>query len=330
MSGPYSATYDFVTPSLGWALVLEYSRFSTNYWIFKTTDGARHWQEQHAGQAEGGRTYIHFFDDLYGFAYAGVAYRTVDGGVHWQTVEVPGSIPYVTFASPTRGWAEGFEVGSHHLYTTADGGVTWTRLPTDLPGAAVLEPIFEIQSSAFRENGEGWLGAGYLESPVVYLTADGGASWRTIALPSPRTRPQGPGYLTSPRLLPSGGVLVLISDDSTHVLAAFFSSDRGGSWREVSFPIAVTTSDDLSFVDASHWWKLRSGQIYKTSDAGITWTPVSVSGLPNGWRYEAAHAFDAQHAWWAMVAFAKSTLSALAMTSDGGRHWRMVNPPQPK
>src|SRR5437867_1819019 len=43
MSGPYSATYDFITPSSGWALVLDYGKFSTTlstrFWIFKTTDG---------------------------------------------------------------------------------------------------------------------------------------------------------------------------------------------------------------------------------------------------------------------------------------------------
>ena len=330
MSGPYSATYDFVTPSLGWALVLDYSTFSTNYWIFKTTDGARHWQEQHVGQAEGGRTYLHFFDDQHGFAYAGISYRTVDGGAHWQTVEVPGSIPYVTFASPTLGWAEAFQVGTQRLYMTADGGATWTLLPTDLPGAAVLQPIFEIQSSSFRASGEGWLGAGYLASPVVYLTVDAGASWRTIGIPSPRTAATGPGYLTSARLVRGGGVVVLVSDDSKRLLDAFFSSDRGGSWREVTFPVALTTSDDLSFVDATHWWTFRSGEVYTSTDAGIAWTRVAVSGLPDGWRYEAARAIDTKNAWWAMVSSARSTRSALAVTSDGGKHWIMVKPPQPQ
>jgi hypothetical protein len=95
ISGTYSATYDFVTPSLGWALVLDYSTFSTNYWIVKTTDGAKHWQVQHAGHAEGGQTYLRFFDDRHGFAYAGISYRPEDGGAHWRTIEVPGSTPYV-------------------------------------------------------------------------------------------------------------------------------------------------------------------------------------------------------------------------------------------
>ena len=330
MSGPYTATYDFVTPSLGWSLVLDYSSFSTNYWIFKTSDGAKHWEVQYGGRAEGGRTYIHFFDDQHGYAYAGFSYRTVDGGVHWQSIEgVPGATPYISFASATRGWAVGFEVGSQHLYGTTDGGLTWTRRAEALPAAAALEPVSEIRASAFRENGEGWFGAGYLPSPVVYLTVDGGTSWRTIGIPSLPNAPPGAGYLTTPRLVPGGAVVVLVSDDSGHGLGAFLSGNQGLSWRQVTFPIAESTSDDLAFVGATNWWLLRSGAVWTTTNASLNWTRLAPAGLPDGWRYETARVIDAHHAWWPMVSSFKSTNSALAMTSDGGAHWKMVNPPQP-
>jgi photosystem II stability/assembly factor-like uncharacterized protein len=333
MSGPYAATYDFLTPSLGWALILDYGTFgttpSTRFWVFKTTDGARKWQQQYEGVAEGGRSYLRFFDSDHGFAYAGLSYRTEDGGAHWDTIEVPGSTPYVTFATPTLGWAADFEVGSQRLYKTTDGGLAWMLLPSKRPAASVLEPNLEIQSSPFRENGEAWLGAGSFPDPIVYLTVDGGANWRTITTPVPSAAPSGPGYATGARLVPGGGVLVLASDETGRLLGAFFSSDRGGSWREVTFPVAIKTSDDLSFVDATQWWLLQAGQLYKTTDEGITWTHVSPVGLPDGWSLQAARAIDAQHAWWSMVSSASSTVSALAMTSDGGSHWTTVNVPQP-
>ena len=334
MAGPYSATYDFLTPSLGWALVLDYGAFSTtlssHLWLFKTTDGARHWHQQYKAPAEGGQTYLHFFDEQHGFAYAGFSYRTVDGGVHWQTFQVPGPMPYVTFATPNLGWAEDFDATTHsqHLYTTTDGGTTWTRLAKDLPGAAVFEPIFEIQSSAFRANGEGWLGAGYLQSPIVYLTTDGGQSWRDAAIPWSVGPPKGEGYLTSARVAPGGGVLVLISDDSAHVLGAFLSGNRGVSWRRVTFPTAVSTLADVAFVDAANWWILQAAHVWTTPNAGLNWTQLAPVGLPDAWRYESAGVIDAHHAWWSMVSSFKSTNSALAMTSDGGEHWKTVNPPQ--
>ena len=336
MSGPYSATYDFITPSSGWALVLDYGKFSTTlstrFWIFKTTDGARHWQQLYQGSAEGGQTYIHFFDEQHGLAYAGISYRTVDGGAHWQSIETPGPMPYITFASPTVGWAEDFDALSHsqRLYMTTDGGSTWKRLPTDLPGAAVLEPIFEIQSSAFRESGEGWLGAGYVPSPIVYVTVNAGGSWQMIPIPSPGAASSAAGYLTSARLVPGGAVLVLVSDDSAHVLGAFLSGNRGVSWRQVAFPTAVSTSDDLVLVDATNWWLLLSGHIWTTPNGGLNWMQVAPVDLPDGWRFEGARVLDKQHAWWSLVSSAKSTNSALAMTSDGGEHWKMVNVPQPQ
>src|SRR5258708_9372131 len=46
LTGPYVATYDFVNPSLGWALVVDYSNLATQFWIFKTTHSASRWRHQ--------------------------------------------------------------------------------------------------------------------------------------------------------------------------------------------------------------------------------------------------------------------------------------------
>ncbi len=325
MSGPYSVTYDFINPSVGWALVLDYGSFSTglstSLRIFSTTDGAGHWQLQYTGRAEGGQTYIHFVDRRRGFAYAGVLYRTIDSGVHWETVDAPGM--YTTFASPSRGWSLGVE---QRMYSTPDGGMTWTRV-ADLPLAAILNPYGETFAAKFRDTGEGWLGAGYLESPVVYLTLDGAATWRAVAL-APPSSPHNGGYLTTVAVAPGGQVVVLVSDE-TMLLGAYSSDDLGRSWLALAPPPALSTFADLTFVDATHWIALRAGFVYKTADAGMTWERIEVEGLPDDWRYLEARAIDAKHGWWAMLGTARSMDSALAMTSDGGRHWKTVNVPKP-
>ena len=151
-----------------------------------------------------------------------------------------------------------------------------------------------------------------------------------IPIPSPGAASSGAGYLTSARLVPGGAVLVLVSDDSAHVLGAFLSGNRGVSWRQVAFPTAVSTSDDLVLVDATNWWLLLSGHIWTTPNGGLNWMQVAPVDLPDGWRFEGARVLDKQHAWWSLVSSAKSTNSALAMTSDGGEHWKMVNVPQPQ
>jgi photosystem II stability/assembly factor-like uncharacterized protein len=332
LSGAYSASYDFFTPSLGWALVLDYGSLSTTqqsrFWIFKTSDGAAHWSLQFTGDAVGARTYVHMFNAQEGFAYAGRTYRTIDGGAHWLAIEVPGELSYVTFASPSLGWVMQFGVEDQHLLRTSDRGQTWTEV-AELPFAVALEPIGSDLTSTIRPTGVGWLGASFLPAPSVYVTVDLGQTWRKVDLPAPTSAAPPLRYSTSVRLTPGDDAVVFVRDLTGHPLAVFLSSDLGLSWRTLQLPAAGVSEDELTFVDGHRWWVLRFGRAYRTDDAGVTWADLAVSGVPPAWRLEAGRAIDARHAWWALVSQENSTLSGLLMTSDGGSHWRMVNAPQP-
>ena len=46
LSSDYAATYAFLTPSLGWALVTETTTLTPRFSVFKTTDAAGHWKRQ--------------------------------------------------------------------------------------------------------------------------------------------------------------------------------------------------------------------------------------------------------------------------------------------
>jgi photosystem II stability/assembly factor-like uncharacterized protein len=330
LSGPYTVTYDFISPSVGWALVLDYRPFAANFWIFKTSDGAGHWTLLYQGQSEGGYTYLHFFDELHGFAYAGTRlYRTVDGGRRWDFVTVLATAggPLVSFASPELGWALEFDdAGDARVYSTTDGGNRWMRLPTDLPPRAAFGPLGAPESAGFTSSGEGWLGAGYFDSPLVYRSTDGGASWAAVTVPSPHT---GGRYMTAVKLVPGGRVLVFVSD-RTQLVSAFTSADRGVSWQELDPPPTLRSIEDLSIADARHWWATHGGFLYVTSDAGASWKQVNPQGVPRDWNSETARTIDASHAWWEMSSPSSSNVSALAVTSDGGAHWKMVSPPQPE
>ena len=68
-------------------------------------------------------------------------YRTSDGGVHWvASTSLPATrisgISQLDFISPTNGWAWGASSGSGDtmLFTTTDGGQTWTQVQAaDVP-----------------------------------------------------------------------------------------------------------------------------------------------------------------------------------------------------
>ena len=330
LSGSFSATYDFLTPMLGWALVVDYSAYRTRAWMFKTADGGMYWEREYFARALGDRTFLHFFDPMNGFAFTGFSYRTVDGGVHWQNIDVPGTRPYVTFASPTEGWAEAFDSNGPRVYGTVDGGRRWTLRGPAPAGAAVLQPAFETQSSAFRDRCEGWLGAGHSGKPIVFLTRDCGRSWQTVTVTGLEgTLPADRTYLTSVRLVTSGDVAVFVGNDRTQTLVTALSADAGATWQPVLLPEPLTASTDVSLLDSTNWWMFRPASIYTTDDAGTSWREAKPSGLPAAWNLETARAVDGTHAWAALVSGASSEKHSLAVTADGGAHWHLVTMPLP-
>ena len=329
MAGPFSATFDFLTPALGWALVVDYSAYNTRFWVFRTDDGAAHWDRQYFGKAVGDRTYLHFFDARNGFAYVGRSYRTTDGGAHWLILNLPKSFSYVTFASPTDGWAEAFAGGAERLFRTTDAGLTWTRLEVVPAGSAVLQPLTEAQASPFRAGGEGWLGADHQAVPTLFVTRDGGSSWQTLELTSAGAGYSTSSFATTVRLLPDGNVVTFVRDENARLLGAYLTPDGGATWRLLSFPAIVGVADNISFLDSEHWWMFHAGSIYRTDDAGGSWLYVKASGLPDGWTFAGARAIDQRHAWWTLTSSESSILTALALTFDGGAHWSVVSVPMP-
>lgn len=325
LTGPFTATYDFLSPTLGWALVVDYSALNTRFFVFHTVDGALHWSKQYVGRARGDQPYLHFFDVNHGFAYAGFSYRTVDGGAHWQQIKVPGSQPYVSFASPTDGWAQSVVGSSQRMYRTVDGGRTWNELGAAPGGSGSVLPVLKPQTATFNSGCDGWMGAS--GSPaIVFATADCGATWRPIALLSADV--PGARYQTAARLVPGDSVVAFVSDGAGHVLGAFQSSDSGDSWRGVPFPTRVSAPEAVSFTDPQHWWILGGGAIYTSENAGSLWTHVFGSGLPSGWQFDLGGAIDSYHAWGILTLTARPQVAGLALTSDGGAHWELVSAPQ--
>jgi len=328
LTGPFTPTYDFITPTIGWALVIDYSAFTTRFFVFHTIDGAAHWYKQYVGKARGDSPYLHFFDALHGFVYAGFSYRTVDGGAHWRVMNVPGSQPVVNFANPTDGWAQSFRTGSQYMYRTGDGGATWSRLAASplIPGSAV--PVLKPETSTFDSQCEGWLGATATRSPAtVFVTFDCGATW--LSQPIMSNDAPGNRYETAVRRVRGNSVIAFVSDGAGNVVAAFLTADHGATWREVPFPTQLSAPQAVSFADSQHWWILSAGAIYTSDNAGNLWTHVRGSGAPEGWQLDVGQAMDAYHAWGILTSTSKSQVSSLAMTLDGGSHWSVVSAPQP-
>ena len=295
----YDAEYSFVTPSLGWALVFDAIGFDAS--VFNTTDGARHWSLQKFGMpAAEGLLRIRFFDRTTGFVTLGNAgtYRTTDGGRDWSLVTRPsGAAADLWFVDPSHGWFQ----SDNQFESTADGGLTWQALPAP-PVVGALD---------FADARNGWLANGGDQAvAAVYSTDDGGASWTRHVIEGSFGR-----VVQGLFALPRGGVLVVMQDES-----AATSFDGGATWYGIAQPPGENSYMSIGIQDGTHWWAMRQGDLYKTSDAGRSW--VNVSLQLDSWEYSPT-VLDTRHAWAKLRNSPGAPLSgtALAMTSDGGIHW---------
>ncbi|HEV2029448.1 MAG TPA: hypothetical protein VGS16_13100 [Candidatus Dormibacteraeota bacterium] len=346
LSNQYSATYDFVSPSAGWALVLGRASVPVQFSVYRTSDSAKHWSKQLTGHSPAlGLGWIKFFDRAHGvitIGSPGVLYRTQDAGAHWELRQLPPYAPTsMTFSDPLHGWLIGVSDPSsgyvRHFFATVDGGATWRELvlPAWALGGGRVGIEGELQ---FRRSADGWLGAG-ADRPTAYSTIDGGASWQPHLLPNPAPPsvqtggkplpPAVPGYafITSVSLLPQVGVIAIF-DFYYGQGVAYSSFDGGSSWRSLAPPPGETTYSDFEYQDSFHWWAMRFGSLWKTSDAGQSWNMVSQQ--TDDWDYR-PQVVDSKHAW-ALLVSSPGTLvpgAGLAMTADGGLHWKQVDAPQP-
>jgi photosystem II stability/assembly factor-like uncharacterized protein len=324
----YWVDFAFVTPALGWSWVEV--PMTSQYWIFRTTDGARTWEQQLFGNGLDSanhflstehRNSIQFFDRMRGLIYPGgrAFFRTSDGGRHWSKMSLPYAVESLSFADPLHGWLLGWvqdypKEPVYHLESTADGGETWTALPS--PPKAKTTYGFVLGGLTFRTPGEGWARGTDRDQPAVYSSKDGGISWQQHLLPVP-SQPRPAGGVVS--LLPGRGVLAVTPD------AGFTSFDGGATWRQIYLPLGTSNYGNFAFEDATHWWSMQSdGNLYKTSDAGQKWQPVSY--LLDNVVYEIG-IVDARNAWARLDS--QNRRYGLALTTDGGVHWTYANVPAP-
>lgn len=324
---------DFVSPSLGWALTAARGGAPTatpgQFLIYRTTDGARHWQKQLTGQTDlsGLATgSIQLFDKDHGFVEATASttalYRTSDGGAHWEPIGLPDvPVQQLFFSDFRHGWLLGSPTFASdqtlRLYATGDGGDSWQQLPNMPDDSNVI---------AFRGASEGWSGSYSPTQPHLYRSIDGGRSWQRRDLP---TQPTGlPTEAVGDvlvRLLPASGVVayVIFQLGSTHEFTSF---DDGSTWSSVPTRPQQLFTGGESFEDAFHWWAIDEGILYKSPDAGQTWTrtPGEVGSADSGQYF--LNVIDSRHAW-AQVFFGQTM--ELTATSDGGAHWTRATLPKP-
>ncbi len=323
--------------------------------LLVTADGGRRWRDGSPPGTQGSCCAVSFLDARHG--WAGGAYssssrmleifKTTDGGTTWRrvgqagpTASVNPCCPTLSFVDDQHGWLMyqdlvlgGETVPVGRLVRTADGGATWSFLP-DLPFPPATDRGGVLRSATlarFVSTAKGWyVGINTAGNEVLYVTSDGGRSWKEQAVPVPASEQLATRHLTIPVFLrTTEGVLPVTLADGIVLLE--FSSDGGATWqmdlaRAPLFhrpPAQTAGQNDAAptFVGSGVIAVVLGNQL--ELNTGNRWTSTTPSGLP-GVIVDIKFA-NAQLGWalstQAQCEICGSNDVVLMKTTDGGATW---------
>jgi|SRR2546426_2631950 len=325
-----------IDSSTGWAVAKDLS--SGMFKLLHTTDGGIRWKDVTPASFSGRKIRAFRISVLssdfawvmpYGLSEPTTEiFRTADGGRTWQGITAPVAIS-ISFINACEGWllaSDGGAMGRYpvEIYHSTDGGETWTKI------AAWESSVTE--NMTFLDPARGWVTSWDARGPSsvvgLYVTHDGGRTWRWQNLPLPSgltpfwiPRPRSPQFFTArDGIFPVA--FSLLSDasrqDLVGIFAVVYATHDGGTTWTPSRPVSVPFSGyPHSFADAKHGWVSDGSALYVTRDSGRNWTRFKPGG-PFG---------DVQHLEFvsSQVGWALSRTSPyLLKTHDGGRTWAPV------
>jgi len=198
-------------------------------------------------------------------------YLTLDGGVSWRAIQVPGETNAPTTLRRSGGVLLAAFGARDRWYSSANGGEAWTALPGGQAAATI--PLYSGVWFADAQNG---LSIG--DDGAILATDDGGRSWvqtssSKLPIDGLATRWVYPGS----HFTPDGAVWILADKRLQR------SRDAGRTWEAAALTERVAAQVYwMQFVDASHGWLTSascddpavaacSPRLYRTSDGGLTW-----------------------------------------------------------
>lgn len=183
----------------------------------------------------------------------------------WKMVKSdnPGDLVAVYFTSAERGFVAG---DNGYLAQTNNGGKTWTQ-----QNIGTSEDINEIY---FRNDKNGYVVAG----KKMFLTDDGGRSWREIKIYNPKDfRNSTPEFLSirfadKKKGFIVGSVIKKVNKEDKVIDSLVMRTDDGGeTWTRIIVPSKIELFH-LDFAGSSRGWIVGDkGLILTTQDGGVNW-----------------------------------------------------------
>lgn len=337
---PTLETIRMVDPQVGWA-VADLRNVSG---LLRTTDGGINWRDVTPTSPEGhkigiGQTTV-LSHDVAWVSRVGTfgsntteIFRTIDGGRTWKSTTVQAlEITSISFINPREGWllaslGAAAVKESVEIYRSTNGGETWMKvagvMPYD-PDSGL--PLHGDKSTiAFADPKTGWITGIDLQANSIYLyvTTDGGRTWRKQNVPLPNgLTPRWEGFAHPPRFftgqsgtLPISFVLLDNSRREKGVVVFYVTHDGGKTWM-LTGPVSFNASEVVlqAVADMEHAWVKNEGVLYSTNNGGRRWMAVHLSSL---FGDVTQLDFVSPQVGWAI----RRKYPFLLKTLDGGRTW---------
>jgi len=237
-----------------------------------------------------------------------------DGGNTWAVnSSVPDTGEQLSFLNFNVGWLWTVESSPAYLFRTTDHGTNWEKdsntlvsgLPPDLGAGAY-----------FKDSENGWYGTSEL---AIFHTTDGAKTWQKQYLDDRFTS----SAISDIAFCSDSLGIALAGPYEMYVL---YTTNGGMNWHNLSSNVApsfiASTPTGLAYTDPGHaWFSTASGDLFRSTDSGLTWTGVIVPG--SGYGIQAISFADSNHG--VVVkrnqVIGNGVIDVVAYTSDGGQTW---------
>jgi len=271
---------------------------------------------------------LHFITADTGYASGtcnGNIYRTQDGGATWDTAATYYTMDaYTGFAFPSS--QTGYACGSNLTFEyhdialkTANGGAAWDTLKVN----GSPDPVNYLSVDFVDENNGVFIGRN------SFITHDRGATFNQLGTPVVAD----PSYFSFndiKMLMPEhliAAVQTYLPEDAGTGRSLFqilSTMDGGTTWSERYTDTSLI--ERLFFLDHNNGWAFTHKNLLHTTDAGNSWTKISLEFLPESYNVQGLQFTDPANGWLVINAWkAESAVwdGHLYHTGDGGNTWSL-------
>ncbi|MDR6969278.1 photosystem II stability/assembly factor-like uncharacterized protein [Flavobacterium arsenatis] len=271
--------------------------------IAKTVDGGLTWYATVANSSSSGFSALYFLNESTGVAARTMSglYRTIDGGETWNEM---GALSENTIHSFSFVGEVGYATGSYgSIYRTTDSGLSWEYVGfnNSMGDATDFNGIFFVDSNMGFATGD---------RGRIVKTTDGGASWNEYGF-----------FYRDISSLASPDGTTLYARSGSDILA---SENSGDTWEirgNLGVPGTTLQNAPLKFVNVQVGYAASGLHLYKTSDAGQSWSAIGTGSLLNDSNIFGMDFIDEDTG----VISGGYNVPQTKKTTDGGITWQVVN-----